>query len=728
MKDRQTGERHGGKISPLDAFFKPKSVAIVGASSDPKKVGNTALKNLVSMGYQGKVFPVNPREDSILGFRCYKSVLDIPEPVESCVLLVSADLTMQVADELVQRKRRSDDVTAAVCMTAGFGELNTSEGKQREQDLVQTLRSASIRLIGPNCVGMIDAYSGFNTNFDISAYPKGGVSILTQSGAFANSFLFWAERLRLLGISKFASIGNMADVSMSELLSYLKDDESTRVIAIYLEGFPNPREFFEVAREVSAVKPIVAFKSGKSDIGSTAALSHTGSVAGSDALYDGAFKQAGIIRARSILEFYETVRAFAKQPVPEGNRVSILTHMGGPGTICMDELSATHELQLAKLSPKTETALKSICAPMANIGHPDGYVDLTAAHYENLHNQVLKILFQDKNVDMVLQILAPSAILDQKLLVKEIAQACQSHQGGKTFLNAVTFGEFARAARQGLEDAGLPTFEYPDMLARVAANMATYAAFRKSHSGQTGIPKYKPKPTSRSAEIISSASKKGRVSLLESEGYEVCNEYGINVPPFRVVESIESAIASADEIGYPVALKVVSEEILHKTDAGGVMLGITSDSALRASYEQLAANIMKAAPNLSKIRVMVQKMMPSNTELVLGALRDKSFGPTVMFGMGGIYVEALKMVGFRLSPICLDDAKKLIHETLPPALIKGVRGRGPMNVDAIAGVLVSLGQLLEEQPQIEEVDFNPVFPYQDGCIAVDARIIISSSR
>jgi acetyl-CoA synthetase (ADP-forming) len=218
------------------------------------------------------------------------------------------------------------------------------------------------------------------------------------------------------------------------------------------------------------------------------------------------------------------------------------------------------------------------------------------------------------------------------------------------------------------------------------------------------------------------------VSLLEPEAYEVCNEYGIRVPPFRVVESIESAITSANEIGYPVALKVVSEEILHKTDAGGVMLGIASDSALKGSYEQLAANVKKAAPNVSKTRVLVQKMIPSNTELVLGALRDKSFGPTVMFGMGGIYVEALKIVGFRLSPICLDGARKLIQETLPPALIKGVRGRGPMNVDSIAGVLVSLGQLLEEQPQIEEVDFNPVFPYQDGCIAVDARIIISKSR
>lgn len=717
-----------GRISSLDAFFKPRSVAIVGASSDPKKPGHTALKNLVSMGYHGEVYPVNPREDSILGFRCYRNMLDIPEPVDVCVLLVSADLTMQVADELVQRKRRFDDVTAAVCMSAGFGELNTSEGKRREKELVKTLRSASIRLIGPNCVGVIDAYSGFNTNFDIGSYPKGGVSILTQSGAFANSFLFWAERLRLIGISKFASIGNMADVTMGELLSFLKDDDSTRVIALYMEGFPNPREFFEIAREVSAVKPIVAMKTGRSDVGSTAALSHTGSVAGSDAIYDGSFKQTGIIRARTILEFFDTVRAFAKQPVPEGNRVSLLTHMGGPGTICIDEISAIPELQLAKFSPEAQAALTSICAPMANIGHPDGYVDLTAAHYEKLHNQVLQILFEDKNIDTVLQILAPSAFLDQDLLVKEIAQAAQLRQCGKTFLNAVTFGEFAREARQGLEDAGMPTFEYPDMLARVAGNMATYAAFRKSHSAQTGFPKYKPNPKSRSAEVISSASNRGRVSLLEPEAYEVCNEYGINVPPCRVVESIESAIASAEEIGYPVALKVVSEEILHKTDAGGVILGIASDSSLKGSYDQLAANVKKAAPKLSKIKVLIQKMIPSNTELVLGALRDKSFGPVVMFGMGGIYVEALKIVGFRLSPITLDDAKKLIQQTLPPALIKGVRGRGPMNVDSIAGVLVSLGRMLEEQPQIEEVDFNPVLPYQDSCIAVDARIIISGSR
>lgn len=717
-------------VSSIEPFFTPKSVAVVGASADPKKAGYTVLKNLVSMGYQGKIFPINPHEDSILGFRCYKTVLDVPEPVEICVLLVSAELTMQVAKEMAQRKARHHDIVGVVCMSAGFGELDISVTKQRERELVETLRSASIRLVGPNCLGIIDAYSGFNTNFDISVYPKGGLSILTQSGAFGNSFLFWAENLRLIGLSKFASIGNMADVSMAELLILLKDDPSTRVIAVYIEGLPAPREFFEVAREVSAVKPIVAMKTGRSDIGSAAAHSHTGAVAGADAIYDGAFKQAGIIRARSVLEFFDTLRALERQPIPEGNRVCVLTHMGGPGTICIDEISATGNLQLAKFSPETHDAIKQACAPMANVGRPDGYIDLTAAHDEKLHNQVLKHLFQDPNVDLVLQIMAPSAHINQKLMVREIVDAYESQTGKKKPLyHAVTFGHFAIEVRQGLENAGLPTFVYPDMLARVAGNAASYAAFRRivpaiaqdRKTVESGInPRRMPV-----AELIAAASKKGRISLLEPEAYQVCGDYGIRVPPYRLVNSVENAIRAANEIGYPIVLKVVSEEILHKTDVGGVMLGISSDESLQAAYTKLMDNVTKAAPHVTNLRVLVQKMMPATTELVLGAVRDKSFGPTVMFGLGGIYIEVLKMVGFRLSPLGMQEAKDLIRQTLPPALLKGVRGAAAMNLDSVANALVALGRLLEEQPQIEEVDLNPTLPYADGCIAVDARIIIS---
>jgi acetyltransferase len=685
---------------------------------------------MISMGYKGRIFPVNPREQTILGLPCYRNVLDIPEPVELCVLLVSAELTLQVAKELGRRKSRFNDVMAVVCMSAGFGELNTSEAGQRERDLVQTLKSASIRLVGPNCLGVMDTVSGFNTNFDIGTYPRGGISVLTQSGAFGNSFLFGSGTTGLVGLNKFVSIGNMADVQMAELLMFLKTDDSTRVIGIYLEGLSDPREFFQAAHEVAAVKPIVIFKSGRSEMGSTAALSHTGSVAGADAIYDGACSQSGLIRARSVSEFYDTLRAFAKQPVPAGNRVCVLTHMGGPGTICIDEISTLPSLRMAEFSPETHGAMKSILSPAANVGHPAGYIDLTAAHYENLHNQVLKLLFQDKNIDAVIQILAPSAFLDQKLLAQEISVAYESQKGEKKpLLNVVTFGDFADELRRRLEDASLPTFDHPDMVARVAGNLATYAANRRAAAARSQEGAVTTRPARRTdgpaAELIASASGQGRISLLEPEAYDVCLQYGIQVPPFRLVDSVEGALGAAGEIGYPVVLKVVSAEILHKTDIGGVMLGVNSDSVLEQCYSKLVGNVRKAAPRIDIPSVLVQKMMPTATELVLGGVRDKLFGPCIMFGLGGIYVEVLKRVGFRLAPLEHQEATDLIHETLPPALIAGARGRKKMNVDAIADALVSLGRLFDEQPQVEQVDLNPCLPTDDGCLAVDARIIIA---
>jgi acyl-CoA synthetase (NDP forming) len=715
-------------VSALSVFFNPKSVAVVGASSDPKKPGNTALRHMISMGYRGKLFPVNPREQGILGLPCYKNVSEIPEPVELCILMVAAELTVPVAKDLLERKRRFNDVKGAICMSAGFGELATTEAGQRQKDLVDILRSASIRLIGPNCVGVMDTVSGFNTNFDIGTYPRGGISVLTQSGAFGNSFLFASGTSGRVGLNKYISMGNMADVQMAELLAFLKDDESTRVIGIYLEGLSDPRGFFQAACEAGAVKPVVVLKSGRSALGSTAALSHTGAIAGAEAIYEGAFRQFGLIRVRSVAEFYDTLRAFSMQPVPKGNRVAVLTHMGGPGTMCIDEISELAGLKLASFTDETQAALKAILSPAANIGHPPGYIDLTAAHFEHLHNEALQILFKDPNIDLVIQILAPSAFLDQPLLAKEVVSAFRS-QGStpKPLLNVITFGDFADQLRRGLEGVGLPTFDYPDTVARVAANLSNYGAIRtpaaradgKTQSVTTEGP---------AAQLIAATAKEGRVSLLEPEAYAVCKQYGIAVPPFKMVNSLEGALAAAKQIGYPVVIKVVSGQILHKSDIGGVVLGIHSDSALEKSYAQLVDNVRKAAPSISKPSVLVQKMLPAATELVLGAIRDKLFGPVVMFGLGGIYVEVLKGVGFYLAPLGIEQARALIHDILPPKIIAGARGRKKLDVDAIAAMLVSLGRLLEEQPLIEEVDLNPCLALDDGCMAVDARIILAKAE
>jgi len=711
-------------ISALSAFFTPKSVALVGASSDPKKPGHTMLRNMIAAGYKGKMFPVNPRESVILGLPCYKSVLDIPEPVEACALMVSSDMAVSVAKELAERKKRFNDVAAVVCMSAGFGEINTPEGTKRERDMVESLRSADIRMVGPNCVGVMNTVSGFNTNFDIGAYPSGGISLLTQSGAFGNSFLFAAGSGGRVGLNKYVSVGNMADVQMAELLTFLENDDSTRVIGIYLEGLSDPRRFFEAADKVALAKPVVVLKSGRSELGSTAALSHTGAIAGADAIYDGAFRQFGLIRARSIAEFSDTLRAFSKQPVPTGNRFAVLTHMGGPGTMCIDEISALPAIKMATFSNATQTALKSMLSSAANIGHPPGYIDMTATSSEALHNQVLTLLFKDPNVDAVIQILGPSAFHVQPQLAKEVAAAYQGQSGTKKpLLNVVMFGEFGADLRHGLESAGLPTFDYPDTVARVAANLSGFAAVRaaampaaKRQLGRTEGP---------AAQLIATAAKEDRVSLLEPEAYAVCKQYDVRVPPFKLVETVQDAVDAANDIAYPVVLKVVSAQILHKSDIGGVMLGISSDGVLEQSYARLVENVRKAAPDIRNPSVLVQKMMPSTTELVLGAIRDKLFGPVVMFGLGGIYVEVLKRVGFRLAPFGIEQARELIADTLPPQLIAGARGRNKLNVDAIAETLVSLGRLLEEQPQIEQVDLNPCLALDDCCMAVDARIILS---
>jgi acetate---CoA ligase (ADP-forming) len=487
---------------------------------------------------------------------------------------------------------------------------------------------------------------------------------------------------------------------MAELLTVLKDDASTRVIGIYLEGLKDPRRFFQAAAEAAAIKPVVVLKSGRSELGTTAALSHTGAIAGAEPIYEGAFRQFGLMRVRSVAEFYDTLRAFSMQPVPKGNRVAVLTHMGGPGTMCIDEISDLPGIEMAAFSDETRAALKAILSPAANIGHPPGYIDLTAAHFEHLHNQVLQILFKDENVDTVIQILAPSAFLDQPLLAKEVAAAFQAQgEAPKPLLNVITFGDFAHELRHGLEGAQLPTFDYPDTVARVAANLANYGTVRAA----AAQPAAKPK--------------EGRVSLLEPEAYAVCQQYGIAVPPFKMVDSLAGALGTAQAIGYPVVIKVVSAQILHKSDIGGVMLGIGSDAALEKAYAQLVANVRKAAPAISKPNVLVQKMMPPATELVLGAIRDRLFGPAVMFGLGGIYVEVLKRVGFRLAPFGLDEARALILDTLPAKIVAGARGRKALDVDAVAAMLVALGRLMQEQPQVEEVDLNPCLALDDGCLA-----------
>ncbi|MCL6498677.1 MAG: CoA-binding protein [Firmicutes bacterium] len=471
---------HGPAPQGLDAFFAPRGVAVVGASAEPGGPGHQIVAQLQRTHYTGGIYPVNPRATEVLGLPCYPSVLQVPGPVDLAVVVVPAPACLVVAAQLAARRHQRGDAAAAVVVSGGFAEVGDA-GRQLQDQLVRTLRTAGIRLVGPNCVGVADAHVGLTTSFDLGPYPAGGASLLSQSGAFAMSFLQWARPLEMVGLCKLASVGNMADVTLTELLAYLADDRCTRVVGVYLEGVADARAFVQTAARVGRDKPVVVLKPGRTEQGARAAHSHTGSVASADAIYDGAFRQAGVVRARTVSEFYGAVRAFERLPLPPGNRVAVLSAVGGPGTICVDEVAAQPGLQLAHFSPRTRERLGAVLSNLAAVGQPEGYVDMTGAVVAHTHGDALRILLEDEGVDAVVLLTPPPAFLDEEEVARSILQAYRDQPEGrrKPVLAVITFGDAALAARRILEKGGLCTFEFPEEAVRVLARMVEYARARE---------------------------------------------------------------------------------------------------------------------------------------------------------------------------------------------------------------------------------------------------------
>lgn len=481
-------ERHttGGN---LDKIFNPEGMAVIGASSKPGKAGHQIVKLALEMGYCGNLYPINPSSESILGLRCYKNVIEIPGTVELVVIILPASACVEAAEDIVVRKKTRGDVAGVVVISGGFKEIGP-EGRKRENELREILCSQGIRLIGPNCLGIINTRSGVNTTFDIGAYPKGGLSIVGQSGAFSVSYLKWAYPLNLIGLNKYASIGNMADLNVTEILRYLGKDETTRVITLYLEGVANARELIEAATEVTKKKPIVAIKVGKTELGSEAAQTHTGSIAGSSKIYEGAFRQAGVIRARSVVELYDTSRAFAKMPLPRGNQIAILTAVGGPGAICLDELSISGSIQMAPLFEQTKRKLIDILPSAAAVDRPKGYIDMSGTVNEELQHEAIKMVLGDKNVDGLIFLTTPPAFLDQRRLAEGLVSAYKSFpkEERKTLLCVFGFGSSVPECRKIMEANGLPTMEYADVAGRVMINMVRYSQYQaRVNGGKTSI-------------------------------------------------------------------------------------------------------------------------------------------------------------------------------------------------------------------------------------------------
>jgi len=470
----------------LDGLFKAEGIAIIGASSKVGKPGNKIVEYALEMDFKGEIYPINPGADKIMGLQCYKDLESIEGKVDIVVVVLHSDECVVAAQKIAKRRDERGDISVVVVVSGGFSEKGDDEGRDREKALLEPLLSRGIRVVGPNCQGIIDTYQGINTTFDVGQYPKGGLSVITQSGAFAVSYLMWAHPLGLLGLSKFVSVGNMKDVSAIDLLNYFADDESTKVIALYLEGASEARKLIETAAAVSKKKPIITMKAGRTALGGRAAQSHTGSIAGSFDMYKGAFRQAGVIQTFNVPEFYHTAAAFSKMPVPKGNRVCVLTVVGGPGTICVDELISSGVVELATLSEETKSRLREILAPTANVGKPDGYIDMTGSVSETLHQEVFKIVLSDKNIDGVIYLTTPPAFLDEEELARNIVAAYQSFPEAerKPVLSVLLYGYSVARGRKVMEAAGMPTLDYPDTAAQVMANMIRYSQYRSRNNGE----------------------------------------------------------------------------------------------------------------------------------------------------------------------------------------------------------------------------------------------------
>jgi acetyl coenzyme A synthetase (ADP forming)-like protein len=696
----------------LESFFEPQSVAIVGASRDPEKLGYAVLANLKDGGYTGDLYPVNPKADEILGLKAYPSVLDIPNAVDLAVIVIPYKFVPAVLEQCGQK-----DVAAVVVISAGFREAGR-EGLERERELIEIADKYNMRLIGPNCLGVIDTGTPLNASFAAGMPPSGPIAFMSQSGALGTAVLDIAMAGRI-GFSKFVSLGNKADVSEIDLLEAWGATSDSRVILIYVEGVPDGQKFIQVARKVTRHKPVVAIKSGVTASGSRAVSSHTGSLAGSEAAYKAAFRQAGIIRATSMERVFDYARAFAYQPLIKGDRIGIVTNAGGPGILATDALEYAG-LEIPRLSRETTAALSDYLPGAASAANPvDVLGDALADRYEYAVRHVL----DDPNVDGLIVIVTPQAMTE----IEETAQAVgrMAQQVDKPVLACFMGEARISAGIDVLWQYGVPNYPFPE---RAAAALAAMSGYRRERDRPLQEVESCVSCIPRVRELFDQVRAEGRVSIGDAEAWTVLESYGFTVPKSRLAKTSEEAIEIAEEMGYPVVMKIASPDILHKTDVGGVRLNLRSPDDVRDSFDLMVYRAERYVPDAQIWGCQVQQMVSGGREILLGMSRDPQFGPLVAFGLGGIYVEALKDVAFRVAPFSRQEADEMIREIRSYPLLEGVRGEQPADHEAMVDALLRVSQLVTDFPEIVELDINPLMVFEEGrgAMAIDMRLVLAS--
>ncbi len=700
---------------PLDALFAPESVAVIGASGQEGSVGRTLLWNLISNPFGGTVYPVNPGRASVLGVRAYASVGALPETVDLAVIATPARTVPGIIRECAEA-----GVPGAVIISAGFKEVG-EEGVRLEEEIRQTARQAGMRIIGPNCLGVMRPPTGLNATFAGAMAPAGSVGLISQSGAIMTAILDHSFRENI-GFSAFVSIGSMLDVDWGDLIYYLGDDPKTESIVIYMESVGDARSFLSAAREVALRKPIIVIKAGRTQQAAQAAASHTGTLAGSDAVLDAAFRRTGVLRVERISDLFYLAEALSKQPRPEGPRLTIVTNAGGPGVLTTDALIRGGGT-LAEISGETKRELDAILPPAWSHANP---VDLLGDATPERYAQTLEVAAADEESDGLLAILTPQAMTDATETARRLAPF--AHQSRKPILASWMGGASTVEGEEILNRAGIPTFGYPDTAARVFNYMWQYSYNLRGLYETPSVPDaggVDGLDRGAARQIIEEAAGEGRTLLTEHESKKLFAAYGLPVVETRRADTADEAVRHAEQIGYPVVVKLDSKTITHKMDVGGVKLNLKNAEAVRSAFEGMQRGLEKRGQAEAFDGVTVQPMVSvEGYELIVGSSFDAQFGPVLLFGAGGSLVEVFEDRALGLPPLNTTLAQRMIEQTKIYKALQGVRGRDPVDLEGLRSILVRFSQLAIEQPIIREIDVNPLLASPERIVALDARVVL----
>jgi acetyltransferase len=703
----------------LDAIFAPRSIAVIGASPDARKLGHTVFKNIVQNQFPGALYPIHPTAQEVLGYKAFASVSALPETPDLAVVVVPPQAVLGVAEECGSR-----GVKGLIVITAGFKEVG-GEGRKLEDQLLAIVRQHQMRMVGPNCLGVIDNVTHMNASFAALMPLEGSIAFMSQSGAICTAILDWSVA-EGIGFSRFVSLGNKADVDEVALLQAWNDDPQSRVILAYLEGISNGPAFMEVARAVTKQTPVIAIKSGTTAAGSRAISSHTGSLAGSESAYEAAFLQSGILRARTMQDVFDQALIFAYQPLIGGDRIAIVTNAGGPGILATDAVENAG-LRLAQFDPSTIEQLQASLPPTANVYNP---IDIIGDARSDRYRIGIAAALADPGVDAVLVLFTPQAQSDVPETAEVIAELAEAQSGADRIkpVAASFMGEKSLGpALKILNERRIPNYPFPERAVAALKAMVTYKQWRERPAGDYASFEVDHERVRRTFADVRG---QGRLELGEVEAREVMAAYGLRLPPSELARSPQEAVEMANRIGYPVVLKISSPDILHKSDIGGVRAGISSASEVRDAYELIEYRARRYQPNADIRGILVQQQAPRGRECLVGVSRDPQLGPLIGFGMGGIYVEVLKDVVFRLAPLSRQEAQEQIEAINSFPILRGVRGQPPADIASILDTLLRTSQLVMDFPEIVEMDINPLMVYDQGqgSLVLDARIILASDR